>query len=98
MIEVIAPSALLEGYQFEAQLPHNNKKFTVAVPPGESKRLKDSWPVTVVAAFGFGIMPKMIIPVGHWRDDLFDFFSSSRLSLQCFELLILQIIIGLRLT
>lgn len=106
MIEVVAPSSLPEGYQFEAQLPHNNKKFTVIVPKGgvqSGQKFMVPLPTTQSLS-DYGIIPKMIIPVGHWRDGMIDIFKhgvchySVLNSIFCIPIAAAQVITRLKLT
>lgn len=75
-IQVVAPATLPEGYQFDALV--NGRTIKVQVPVGGVEKGQ---------TFSVGIAPESIagsgsntasgsisIPVGHWRDDIFDCF------------------------
>jgi hypothetical protein len=72
MMQVTAPATLPEGYQFDAQIGERVVQITVplgGVEKGQSFSVP--LPETVESLItGKGIS----IPVGHWRDGLFDIF------------------------
>jgi hypothetical protein len=78
MVEVVAPASLPEGYQFQAQVA-GGRTVTVTVPPGGIEQgqkfsvpLGPSGPSPLASATSQGTIH---IPVGHWRDGLFDCFN-----------------------
>lgn len=75
MIEVIAPATLSEGYKFDAQV--GDRTFQVTVPPGGVEGgQKFMVPMNTssdnINNFGDMMVPKINVPVGHWKDGLCD--------------------------
>jgi hypothetical protein len=72
MMQVTAPATLPEGYQFDAQI--GDRVVQITVPAGgveQGQSFSVPLPETVESLItGKGIR----IPVGHWRDGLFDIF------------------------
>jgi hypothetical protein len=72
MMQVTAPATLPEGYQFDAQI--GDRVVQITVPNGgveQGQSFSVPLPETVESLIqGKGIS----IPVGHWRDGLFDIF------------------------
>lgn len=70
MIEVVAPATLSEGYKFDAQL--GDKSFQVMVPPGGVEAgQKFMVPMPSESLTESMMIPKIKVPVGHWKDGLF---------------------------
>lgn len=70
-LEVEAPATLPEGYTFEAQF--NGHTFAVTVPAGGVKAgQKFIVPHPAVADGLSDFAPRSTVPVGHWKDSLFD--------------------------
>jgi hypothetical protein len=70
MMQVVAPATLPEGYEFQAVA--GNRTFTVKVPPGgieQGQKFEVPFPQHLESAIS-GIS----VPVGHWRDGLFEIF------------------------
>mmetsp|Transcript_20975 Transcript_20975/g.27062 ORF Transcript_20975/g.27062 Transcript_20975/m.27062 type:complete len:569 (+) Transcript_20975:151-1857(+) len=65
---VIAPANLPGGYRFEAQL--ENRKFLATVPPGGVVKGQ-----TFLTEYRDLDRVVMSVPVGHWRDNIYDCFS-----------------------
>jgi hypothetical protein len=76
MIEVIAPATLSEGYKFDAQV--GDRTFQVTVPPGGvegGQRFTVPMPSAGEGGdggFGNMMVPKINVPVGHWKDGICD--------------------------
>lgn len=71
MMQVTAPATLPEGYEFDARI--GERTVTVTVPEGgveKGQTLTVPLPATVEQL----ITGSISIPVGHWRDGLFDIF------------------------
>jgi hypothetical protein len=70
MVEVMAPAALAEGYQFPVTVA--NRTFLVTVPKGGcQERQTFSVPLPPVEDC---IHPRVQVPVGHWKDGFWDLF------------------------
>lgn len=69
-MEVVAPSNLAEGYQFPATF--GSRSFMVTVPPGGVIG-GQKFPVPFPREEDF-INPTIHVPVGHWKDGLWDLF------------------------
>lgn len=67
MVQVVAPSTLPEGYQFEAQM--GEKRFMATVPKGGVKE-GETFLTTVPQGENLG--ETLQIPTGQWKDGLFD--------------------------
>ena len=70
MVEVMAPGNLAEGYTFPATF--GNRTFVVTVPPG-GVTAGQKFPVPLPREEDC-ITPIIQVPVGHWRDGLWDLF------------------------
>lgn len=69
MIEVVAPATLPEGFEFMAN--YGNTKVSVRVPPGgveQNQKFMVPLPADVESS-------PVSIPVGHWRDEIYDMFN-----------------------
>lgn len=71
MVDVVAPSNLPEGYTFEAEI--DNKRFIATVPAGGVRKGK-----TFTCYMRDLEKVDSDIPVGRWRDGLFDFFAHGK--------------------
>jgi hypothetical protein len=70
MVEVMAPAALAEGYQFPVTAA--NRTFLVTVPKGGCQaRQTFSVPLPLDQDC---IHPRVQVPVGHWKDGFWDLF------------------------
>eukprot|EP00934_Nitzschia_sp_Nitz4_P006189 Nitzschia sp. Nitz4//scaffold81_size91200//22870//24707//NITZ4_004980-RA/size91200-snap-gene-0.29-mRNA-1//-1//CDS//3329558692//6179//frame0 len=67
MVDVVAPSTLPEGYTFEAEI--DNKRFLATVPAGGVRKGQ-----TFTCYMRDVDKIDSDIPVGRWRDELFDCF------------------------
>jgi hypothetical protein len=71
MVEVVAPAALSENYQFPATAA--GRTFMVSVPKGGVKAgQRFSIPLPPQEEC---IQPRVQVPVGHWKDGFWDLFS-----------------------
>jgi len=77
MIEVVAPATLSEGYKFDAHI--GDKTFQVTVPPGGIEGGQkfmvpmDNTSSESINNFATNcLVPKIAVPVGHWKDGLCD--------------------------
>jgi hypothetical protein len=86
-VQVEAPADLPEGYEFQATLPGQQCMIKVTVPPGgveKGQYFAVPLPTNAVGAqfFNDGLLGSggshngriISIPVGHWRDGLFEFY------------------------
>jgi hypothetical protein len=72
MMEVVAPATLSEGYSFDVEI--NGETFPVKVPQGgveEGQTFTIAMPMEASLQVG---LPRVHIPVGHWRDEIWDCF------------------------
>jgi hypothetical protein len=70
MMQVVAPATLPQGYEFDASIGDRSVKVTV--PPGGVEQGQTFYvplPEKVES-----LITGISIPVGHWRDGLFDIF------------------------
>lgn len=70
MMEVISPATLSEGYVFEAQV--GDQTFSVTVPPGG---VEGGQKFLVPLPDAISSVPKLNIPVGHWKDGICNCFA-----------------------
>lgn len=73
MIEVIAPATLSEGYKFEVQL--GDRTLEITVPQGGVEGGQRFMVALPENSGGQVIVPKINVPVGHWKDGLCDCFT-----------------------
>jgi hypothetical protein len=71
MMQVTAPATLPEGYEFDARIGERTVK--VVVPEG-GVEIGQTFSVPLPEVVGSLITGSISIPVGHWRDGLFDIF------------------------
>lgn len=73
-MEIVAPATLMEGYRLDIQV--GDRVRTVTVPPGgveKGQKFTISLSADDPAAFGgTPAVQKMNVPVGHWKDGLWD--------------------------
>jgi hypothetical protein len=70
MVEVMAPAALAEGYQFPVTVA--NRTFLVTVPKGGCQE-RQTFSVPLPREEDC-IHPRVQVPVGHWKDGFWDLF------------------------
>jgi hypothetical protein len=70
MVEVMAPAALAEGYQFPVTVA--NRTFMVTVPKGGCQE-RQTFSVPLPREEDC-IHPRVQVPVGHWKDGFWDLF------------------------
>ena len=70
MVEVMAPAALAEGYQFPVTV--SNRTFMVTVPKGGCQE-RQTFSVPLPREEDC-IHPRVQVPVGHWKDGFWDLF------------------------
>lgn len=73
-LEVVAPATLQEGYTFDVEV--NGHTFSVKVPVGgveEGQKFNVPFS-TGLNCYSSMAIPRASVPVGHWKDGLFDCF------------------------
>ena len=71
MMQVTAPATLPEGYEFDVRI--GDRTVTVTVPKGGVEK-GQMFSVPLPERIDSLITGSINIPVGHWRDGLFDIF------------------------